>query len=266
MQYSILGHFFVHKDKLPSPELIPGTILSLTSISFIAFLALGIMLSSIYVSRHPRLIRSVFISLWCFFLVTEVLVIMFDCLMGVYPGMDWVNELPLYPCSIYLYSMPFVIWGKGKAKWMSSAYICTLGLVGGVVNFIYPIQLLNYSCFSFIGMRSILYHGNLIFTFLVLIMSGDFSYGGIEGGKYLFLASVPTLLLSIPANLVNYSVIHSDYMYFTGAFPLLGKMFPNAPRVGVTLFMYSLYIFVPMLFFLPSLGSRMRGSDLLENE
>ena len=264
MQHSFLRLFLVHKDRLPSPDQIPGTIMSPTSILFIMFLALVIVISSRYVARRPRLARPVFISLWCFFLLTEVLVILFDSLGGADRGMDWVNELPLYPCSLYLYSMPFVIWGRGKARWMASAYVCTLGLVGGIVNFIYPIQLLHYSCFSFIGMHSLLYHGNLIFTFLVLISSGDFSYGGIDDGRYLVLASVPTLLQSIPANLLNYSAIHSDYMYFTGAFPLLGMLFPNAPRVGVTLFMYALYIFVPMLFFLPSQKNLRRRADISE--
>ena len=43
-------------------------------------------------------------------------------------------------------------------------------------------------------------------------------------------------------------------MYFTGAFPLLSRLFPHIPRLGMTAFMYSSYIFIQMLFFIPSPG------------
>ena len=256
--------FFVHKDRLPGPDMMMGTINTPSSRIFILFLTVMILLLSIYVSRRRNLIRPVFISLWSFFIVYEVAVIAFDSLAGSSIGLDWTESLPLYPCSLYLYAMPFAIWGRGSARWMGSSYVCTLGMVGGIINFIYPVQLLSYSFLSFRGLHTLLYHGNLIFTFLVMMESGYFSYRGITAGRYLVYASVPTLMLSVPANLLNYSKIGSDYMYFTGAFPLLSRLFPHTPRLGITVFMYSLYIFIPMLFFIPSLGMNAMKEALVE--
>ena len=144
----------------------------------------------------------------------EVAAIAFDSLAGSSIGLDCTESLPLYPFSLYPYAMPFAIWGRESARWMGSGYVCTLGMVGGIINFIYPVQLLSYSFLSFRGLHTLLYHGNLIFTFLVMMESGYFSYRGMTARRYLVYASVPTLMLLLPANLLNNSKIGSDCMYF----------------------------------------------------
>ena len=89
-------------------------------------------------------------------------------------------------------------------------------------------------------------------------------YTNIDRKRYLLLASVPTVLLSIPANILNYSPIEADYMYFTGKFILLQILFPRAPRPAITLLMYFLYIGIPPFFFLPSYISQRRKKKLAE--
>ena len=262
---NVFQFFFVHKDRLPEAEMLPGTIATASSRIFILALFIVIVMLAAATARRRHMIKSVFIGAWAFFVAAEIAVTAFDSVAGNSIGMDWEHSLPLYPCSLYLFAMPFAIWGKGNARWMGSAYACTLGLVGGIVNFIYPVQLISYSFFSFRGLHTLFYHGNLIFTFLVMLMSGYFRYTGITRMRYLLFASVPTMMLSIPANLMNYSKVHSDYMYFTGAFPLLSRIFPHTPRAGITVFMYALYIFIPMLFFLPSLYMNMSRARALHD-
>ena len=265
MEY-VFRNFFTHKDNLVDAKYIPGTVFTPLSWAFIASLTVLIVAGAWWCSNHRARIRKVFFYNWVFYAVWEVVVIVYDTLGGNTTAFDYAVNLSLYPCSLYLYMMPIILFSRpdGPWHWMGCAYICTLGLVGGTINFVYPIgQLTEYSCISFVGFHSLFYHGNLLFTFLTLIWSGEWRYTGITKARYLFMASIPTILMSIPANIVNYTV-GADYMYFTGRFPLLMIMFPDAPKEMITLFMYGLYIFLPPFFFLPSyISNRLRKRKMM---
>ena len=249
----LLRHFFTHKDFLPAAKEIPGTLWTPLHLVFEAVLLAIIVAGAVHVARHKEKIRPVFLTLWVVMRVWEVAIIAWESLAGATIGMDWAISLSLYPCSLYLYTMPLVLWGKGTAKKMAYGYFCTLGMLGAVVNFVYPAtRLVDYSCISFAGLHTFCFHGTLLFTFLVLVLSGTHCYTGVSRWQELFLPCVPSLLLSIPANLVNYSKIHGDYMYFRGEFPLLSAIFGNTPAPVITVVLYALYIFVPALFYLPS--------------
>ena len=146
--------------------------------------------------------------------------------------------------------MPFILWGKGAPRQMACGYMFTLGMMGAVVNFLYPIsRLTDYSCLSFAAFHTFAFHGSMLFTYLVMIRSGMHSY--TTGGRWqaLFYPSVFSLILSVPANLINYSPIDADYMYFKGQFPLLQSL--NLPPMTMTLILYGLYLMIPALFYLP---------------
>lgn len=249
----VLSHFFTHKDFLAAAEEIPGTLWTPLHLVFEAVLLAVIVGGAVYVARHKEKIRPVLGTLWGVMVLWEVVIIAWESLAGARIGIDLAVNLSLYPCSLYLYTMPFILWGKGTPQKMAYGYICTLGMLGAVVNFIYPVaRLTDYSCISFAGFHTFCFHGAMLFTFLVLVVSGIHRYTGISRWEELFLPCVPSLILSIPANLVNYSQIHGDYMYFTGQFPLLAAIFGNTPAPVITLVLYALYIFIPALFYLPS--------------
>ena len=249
----VLRNFFTHKDFLVSPELIPGTIWTPLHIAFEAILVLVIVLSAIYFSKRKEKIRSCFIFLWAFLSVWEIVIIAWDSFAGINKSLDFTTSLSLYPCSIFLYAMPFIIWGNDMTKRMAYGYMCTLGFLGAAVNVFYPAtRLTTYSCISFPGIHTSLYHGAMLFVYLVIMMAHLHSYKGVERLQDLFLSSVPGLMLSIPANIVNYSPIDADYMFFKGHFPLLASLFPNASEIEFTVVLYGLYLVVPALFYLPS--------------
>lgn len=249
----VLQNFFTHKDYLVSADQIPGTLFTPLQFVFEAVLLAVIIGSAVWVSRKKERIKPVFTGLWAVLLVWEVVIILWDSFAGRTKGMDWATSLSLYPCSIFLYTLPFIIWGRGVAKRIAYGYICTLGLLGALVNFLYPIaRLTNYSCISFAGFHTFAFHGSMLFVFFVVTMSGSHSYGNVHHWWELFLPCVASLIVSVPANLLNYSPIHSDYMYFTGQFPLLAAIFGGVPEIVVTAVLYVLYIFVPAAFYLPS--------------
>ena len=248
----LIKNFFVHKDFLVSDKIIPGTFgtpLLFIFESIVIFLAVG---SALYISKRKDKVKPVLFYVWAVFCVWEVVIVLWDSFASLDKSFDFATNLSLYPCSIYLYAMPLVFRGGKKAQKMAYGYISTLGLLGAVTAFIYPARLIDYSCISFAGFHTLFYHGAMLFTFLAVMLSHMHSYRGISRWQDLFYASVPGLLLSIPANIINYSHINSDYMYFTGQFTLISQRFPNISKPKFTLIIYALYIIVPSLFYLPS--------------
>ena len=249
----VLRNFFTHKDFLVSPELIPGTIWTPLHIAFETALVVTVFLSALYFSKRKEKIKGCFTFLWAFLAIWEVVIICWDSFAGINKAVDLQVSLSLYPCSIFLYVMPFIIWGRGILREMACGYMCTLGFLGAAVNVFYPAtRLTDYSCISFPGLHTSIYHGAMLFVYLVIMFAGLHSYKKAEKWQDMFLACMPALLLSIPANIINYSSIDADYMFFKGHFPLLAGLFPNTSEIKFTMVLYGLYIFVPALFYLPS--------------
>lgn len=258
----LIENFFTHKDYLVPAEQMPGTLFTPLHFLFSLLIFSIVASSSIYVSKRKEMIKPVFVGTWMFLLVFEVIIVTWESLAGKVVGLDLVTNLSLYPCSIYLYIMPFAIWGKGMIKRMACGYVCTLGFLGGAVNFLYPAtRLVNYSCISFPGFHTFVYHGILLFTCFVMVRSNYHTYTNVTHRKELFLPCVPSLLMSIPANIVNYSPIDADYMFFRGKLPLLAAIFSDTPEIVITLILYILYIFVPASFYFPSYLSNVRKRE-----
>ena len=249
----LIENFFTHKDYLVSAELIPGTMYTPLHLIFESIILVLLLVSSFYVAKHKDLILPSFKLVWGVMVVWEVVIVAWESLAGKNPGMDFVNNLSLYPCSIFLYTMPFIIWGQGIMKRISYGYLFTLGMMGGLINIVYPVsRLTTYSCISFVGFHTIFYHSAILFVFLVSLLSGLHSYRNVRHAWELLLPSAASLVVSIPANIVNFSPIHADYMYFRGTFSFLSILFDGVPPLARTLLLYLAYIVLPASFYLPS--------------
>ena len=186
----------------------------------------------------------------------EVVKITWESTTGNEVRLEVAGILPLYACSIFMYAMPFAIWGKGKWKQMGCGYVCTLGLLGGLINFFYPMTVLNrYSILSFSAMHSMIFHAVMLFTCLTMLLSGYHRYTRVKSVWDLFLPAIPALIVSIPANIVNYTV-GADYMFFRGTSAFLPAIFGDMDKIWITLIIYALYIIVPACFYLPSFISQ----------
>ena len=221
------------------------------------FIVAGILLAiviicAVWIHKKEKAIKPVLITLWATVSVLEVIKIVWESTTGNEVHLEVRGILPLYPCSIFMYAMPFAIWGKDKVKHAACGYVCTLGLLGGSVNFFYPMTVLyRYSILSFSAMHSMIYHAVMLFTCLTMLLSGYHRYTRVNSIWQLFLPCVPTLILSIPANIVNYTV-GADYMFFRGTSAFLPAIFGDTDKIVVTLIIYALYIIVPACFYLPS--------------
>lgn len=212
----VLRNFFTHKDFLPEPDVWPGTLFSPLQIAFCAAAAVFIGFASVRCAKKSEAHqKKVFCVLWAIMLITEPIIGIYDCYAGKEFFADWGSILPLWHCSIFLYAAPFAIFGKGKIREAACGYICTLGLLGGVVNFVYPATYLSrYCCISFAGFRTVFYHGAMIFTAVTMLLSGYHSFKNVTKWQQLLLPAIPALIVSVPANIVNFTVPGTDYMFF----------------------------------------------------
>ncbi len=257
----VIQNFFTHKDYLAPASQIPGTFGTPLSYVFEAVLLAIIIGAAIFVSKRKYLIKPVFIVQWITLVVWEVIIIYWDSVSGKTVGWDLAVNLSLYPCSIFMYAMPFAIWGKGIWKKIGCGYVVTLGFLGAAINFLYPVaKLTSYSCISFAAFHTFYFHGTMLFTWLVMLISGYHRYTNVTRWWELFLPCVLSIIVSIPSNIINYSAINADYMYFRGKFPLVAQIFAGLGEVKITMILYVLYIVVPALFYLPSYLSHKRRS------
>lgn len=248
----LLKNFFTHKDFLPSADKIPGTMFTPLHFVFAAIvLAAIIVLGLLVAKKSEKTIRVTFGVIWAIIAILEIVKILWETFSGAEINLELGGILPLYPCSIFMYAMPFAIFGRGKVRYMGCGYVCSLGLLGGSINFIYPATILgNYSCISFAGFHTFLYHGAMVFCALVMLRSGYHSYKWAKKPIDLLLPAIPALCVSVVANLVNFSAIGSDYMFFklnSFFFAPIGAALPTALCVVIVYFLYLLIHAIPYL-------------------
>lgn len=249
----LFKNFFTHKDFLPSADKIPGTLFTPLHIVFAALVLGAVIFFAIFLAKKSeKTMRTVFAVVWACLVVLEVSKILWETYAGDDVWFEWGGVLPLYPCSIFMYAMPFAIWGKGRVRYAGCGYVCTLGLLGGTINFVYPANILsNYSAISFAGFHTFFYHGALVFCALAMIISGYHSYAKAKKWVDLLLPAVPALCVSVIANIVNFSEIGSDYMFFRLSsffFAPIGAALPTAVCVVIV---YVLYIIIHAAPYLP---------------
>lgn len=250
----LLKNFFTHKDHLPPADQLPGTLFTplhfLMSACWIALIVLGCLLLR---KKGEQTLRKVFTGLWISVLVLEIIKITWETCCGDTVGFEWSGILPLYPCSIFLYTMPFAIWGKGKVRYAACGYVCSLGLLGGAINFIYPANILNnYSCISFAGCHTLYYHGVLVLCAMLMLMSGYHSYKGVTRARQLLLPAIPALAVSVIANLVNFSPVDADYMFFKLESFFFAPIGAATPDWFSVILVYGIYLLIHALPYLPS--------------
>ena len=251
--FFLLKNFFTHKDFLPPASELQGTLFTPLHLVFSALCIAAVIFLAIKLSKKSEAtIKTVFTILWALLVTLEITKIIWETYSGKVTNFEWGGMLPLYPCSIFMYAMPFAIWGKNWAKDSACGYVCSLGFLGGAINFIYPANILsNYSCISFAGFHTFFYHGSIVFCTLVMLMSGYHSYKNVTRKSQLLLPSLPFLAVSIVANIVNYSKIDSDYMFFKLESFIFAPLGAATADWLATILVYATYILIHALPYIP---------------
>ncbi len=252
MLWTLFSNFFTHKSQLPPPEQWPGTMFTPLQLGYYAVMtALLIFLCIRGAKASEKTLKRTYTVIWCILIVMEPVLLIWEYFTGGY--FDWITGLPLWTCSVFIYTIPFAIWGDGLVRKAACGYVCTVGLLGGIINFFYPANLLaRYSCFSLPGVYTLFFHGAIVFTAVTMLCSGYHSFKGVSSWKELLLPSVPALVMSIPANIMNIIFSEADYMFFKLRSFFLAPIGQMLPVPVAMIIVYVLYIIVHAVPYIPA--------------
>lgn len=172
-------------------------------------LTLGIFLSWLLRRTDHRKITNLLKVLFVFSLVMEIGKISWESYYDITTGrgFDWYGLLPIYTCSLYIFTLPFAAWGKGRVKRAALAFLTTIGLLYGGIGVIYCNGLNFYPFWTFGAFYSLYFHSAMFVTGVFLLMTG---YHKLAWKDALW-CMIPILLLCLIAIPVNH-ILGSDYM------------------------------------------------------
>lgn len=138
-------------------------------------------------------------------------------------GFNWEGLLPIYTCSLYIYTLLVAAWTKGKARKIALSYITTISLLSGAIGIIYCNGLNYYPFWTFGAFYSLFFHLSMFFTGVFLLITG---YYELEW-KDIYLCEIPMIMLSVIAVPINYA-LDSDYMLLhdAGGVPFMQDLAP----------------------------------------
>ena len=115
--------------------------------------------------------------------------------------------LPLYTCSLFMYTLIVAAWTKGKTKEYSLSFITTVSLVSGAIGVVYCNGLNFHPFWTFGAFYSLFFHSSMFAVGTFLLVSGYKKLDWID----VFKAWVPLLMLALVSTPVNYEY-GADYM------------------------------------------------------
>lgn len=129
----------------------------------------------------------------------------FDIKSGA--GFNWFGLLPIYTCSLFIYTLVPAAWGRGRVREYCLSFITTISLLYGAIGVVYCNGLNFYPFWTFGAFYSLFFHTTMFATGVFLLMTGYVRLRWIDALRTM----LPILLLSAAAIPVNH-LLGSDYM------------------------------------------------------
>lgn len=246
MNLNLLCGFFSYKDHYSG-----GFLFGTGHIIFIVFAVLTLPLLA-WLSRKlgEKKYRIILTVLFVAATVLEVIKIALEGYQDIKYGggkFNYGGLLPLYLCSMFMYVMPFAIWGKGRVKQCACSFLATFGIIGALANLVYPQILNGYPVWSFAGLHSMLYHYTMMYVGISFWVTGYYK----PQIKDIFHSYIPLAIFSVPVIIIDY-VFKFDYMFYRGdffPFSILAQHMPDPVWTAVLLVGY--LAVNALLFYLP---------------
>ena len=97
----------------------------------------------------------------------EAVVITFKIITGGLRNIN--NYVPLYYCSILLYSGGLASFAKGKLQRIGEVFLATGGIAGGLIFILWPTTSLpTYPMMHFVSLHSFLFHGIMLYLGILI--------------------------------------------------------------------------------------------------
>lgn len=152
----------------------------------------------------------------------------FDIKSGA--GFNWIGLLPIYTCSLFIYTLVPAAWGRGRVREYCLSFITTISLLYGAIGVVYCNGLNFYPFWTFGAFYSLFFHTTMFATGVFLLMTGYVRLRWIDALRTM----LPILLLSAAAIPVNH-LLGSDYMllYSGSGVPLYENLAARLASMGL---------------------------------
>lgn len=188
-----------------------------------------------------KIVRRATLIVW----ILEFLKIAFVFSIG--EGTKINRVVPLYYCSLLLYTGILSSIGKGVIQRIGDVFLSTGAIVAGLIFLIFPTTSLpEYPALHFVSLHSFFFHGTMMYLGIIMHKS---NYIEIKKSDIKYYAGL-ILIICIAAYIVN-SLFGSNLMFISHDFPgtpitivykLAGKWFPIVMSVlQMTLPFYIMY-------------------------
>ena len=249
------GDFFTYKDFLQGYH--GQDYMGVGQFIFLGVAILAIILISVFLRKVSHQKIDIFLKVLAIGIpLLEILKIAIESYFDIKGGhgFNFSGLLPLYTCSLFIYTLPVAAFGKGKAREFCLSFLTTLGIFAGLTNFVMAPILNTYPFFNFHTFVSLNFHFWMVFTGIFLIATKYY----VPKWSDILKGIIPLAILSMVAIPVDYAL--SDYygwsvdymLYYSGnSAPLLPDIANALAKIGLrplfTAIVFILYIVIAAL-------------------
>lgn len=171
--------------------------------------------------------------------ILEIITIIFNVKQNSFSAVN--TYLPLYYCSVLLYSGILSSFGKGTLKRVGDVSLATGSIIGGIIFIIYPsTSLPMYPAFHFLSIHSFLFHGMMIYLGILINKT---RYIELEKKDIKYFASLIGCM-SIVALIIN-KLFDGNLMFISNNFP--GTPIEIIYKITKGGFLYSLIMIIAQM-------------------
>ena len=214
-------HFFDYKYNISGFE---SDLFSTAHLVFIILAFLSVILLAIFARKAKYDHISVFLKVISIVVVVlEITKISWESYYDITTGRGFNKEglIPVYTCSLFIYTLLFAAWGKGKVKDVALSFLTTVGLVCGAIGVVYCNGLNYYPFWTFGAFYSLFFHYSMLSVGVFLLASG---YKQLSV-KDIYKSWIPVVMLAVIAIPIDY-IMQTDYMqlYSASGVPLMESL------------------------------------------
>ena len=151
-------------------------------------------------------VRRVLVAAAIFSISTEIVKMIF---VGLTYGIKKVEWTPLYFCSCYMYALVMALGRNRRLRDTGLAFLFYGGIVGALAFFAYPSACIpRYPIYHFMCLRTMLYHGSMLFVGLLIVMRGVYTPTAAHFQHFAAMIGwIGLAAYGISANTVHYLVL-----------------------------------------------------------
>lgn len=166
--------------------------------------------------------------------------------------LHWEQSLPLYFCSLFYMTLAVGVFCKReRVKQVCFGYLASFNVFAGLMGLILNNNLNNYPVFSFVGIRTLVFH------LLMLFVSALIWFTRYYKPKFsdIFTFMIPLGIMFIPALIVD-KIWGFDYCYLNGGkgIAIIENVSGAMPNVVYIILLYLLiFVATNVVFYIPTI-------------